>query len=329
MDLNEQDAGALFRAVFESAPDGVLVVDHTGSVKACNRALAAMFGATIEHIVGSSIENLVPEDSRDRHVRYREAYSTDPSRRPMGTGLDLVARHADGGTFPVEVSLSPLDVSGENLTIAAVRDVTERQAARSSLALAEERERIARDIHDMVIQRVFAAGMSLQAVMAMVDSPVVRERLSTVTDDLDDTIRELRAAIFGLGNLDVDRSLATQVRATIDERSRVLGFTPELVVEGSLDDVPDYVAEQLLATVTESLSNVARHAGATTAHIEIRRLDDELQLTVSDDGQGITGTPKTRGGLSNMMWRAAELGGTCAVAANEPNGTRLTWRVPV
>ncbi|MEM9749114.1 MAG: ATP-binding protein, partial [Actinomycetota bacterium] len=86
---------------------------------------------------------------------------------------------------------------------------------------------------------------------------------------------------------------------------------------------------QLLATVTESLSNVARHAGATTAHIEIRRLDDELQLTVSDDGQGITGTPKTRGGLSNMMWRAAELGGTCAVAANEPNGTRLTWRVPV
>lgn len=315
--------------MFESAPDGVLVVDHAGSVKACNRALAAMFGATIERIVGSSIENLVPEDSRDRHVRYREAYSTDPSRRPMGTGLDLVARHADGGTFPVEVSLSPLDVSGENLTIAAVRDVTERQAARSSLALAEERERIARDIHDMVIQRVFAAGMSLQAVMAMVDSPVVRDRLSAVTDDLDDTIRELRAAIFGLGNLDVDRSLATHVRATIDERSRVLGFTPELVVEGSLDDVPDYVAEQLLATVTESLSNVARHAGATTAHIEIRRLDDELQLTVSDDGRGITGTPKTRGGLSNMMWRAAELGGTCAVAANEPNGTRLTWRVPV
>lgn len=287
-----------------------------------------MFGTTIDATVGTPVDDFVPTTVRAEHARHRREFAAAPSRRPMGTGLRLLARHSDGDSFPVEVGLSPLTVGGALFTIAAVRDTSERQAARSSLALAEERERIARDIHDMVIQRVFAAGMSLQGVMSMTESTVVRDRLVAVTDDLDDTIRELRAAIFRLGSLDVDRSLATQVRAVVDERSRFIGFVPHLVIEGSLDDIADYVAEQLLATLTEALSNVARHAEASDVRIELVRHDEHVALTVTDDGNGISGSPKPRGGLSNMMWRAAELGGSCAVEPNDPKGTRLVWQVP-
>lgn len=322
------DAPTLYQAAVESSPDGVLVVDDDGVIRLANQALAVMFGVAMDALVGDRVESLIPESVRQAHVRSRRSFAHDPEARPMGTGLQLFGLHSDGHTFPVEIGLSPIGADRGALTVATVRDVTDRQATRSSLALAEERERIARDLHDMIIQRVFASGMALQATMSFVESPTVRERISEVIDDLDVTIGELRNAIFRLGSIDVERSLTTQLRSLVDERSRTLGFDPTLTVEGEIDDVPDHVAEQLLATVTEALSNVARHAAATEVRIDVVGHDRHLELTVSDDGTGITGTPKPRGGLSNMMWRAAELGGSCAVEPNEPRGTVLTWRVP-
>jgi signal transduction histidine kinase len=214
-------------------------------------------------------------------------------------------------------------------TVATVRDVSDRQESATRMAMLQDRERIARDLHDMVIQRLFASGMSLQAVQSTAQPPMVAERIAATINDLDDTIRELRAAIFQLGQHGERRTLSAQITELVHERARHLGFEPVLRFVGDIDTLPDFIADQLVATVTEGLSNVVRHANATAAEVFIEQISDRVSLQISDDGVGLPNEPKRSGGLSNMMWRAAELGGSCTVSPNVPAGTRLVWDVPV
>ena len=139
----------------------------------------------------------------------------------------------------------------------------------------------------------------------------------------------MRSAIFQLGVPDARQSLVAHLAAVVDGRSEHLGFAPILRIIGDIDTVPDFVGEQLVATVTESLSNVARHANATQAEVTVVLDEGVLRLTVSDDGVGIARSPKPNGGLSNIVWRATELGGTCLVQAGQPTGTVISWHVPV
>jgi hypothetical protein len=138
------------------------------------------------------------------HVRHRADYAAGPTPRPMGAGLELEGRRRDGSTFPVEISLSPLRTAEQMLVIAAVRDITERRtveeralAAERELGQLEDRERIARELHDTVIQRLFATGMALQSMASQLPEEQ-SQRLEQAVDDLDETIREVRTAIFGL-----------------------------------------------------------------------------------------------------------------------------------
>lgn len=315
--------------MLNSSPDGLLLVGADGTIRLANNSAALIFGYDVDQLVGMNIDEFVPGETRSRHARHRRHYTSHPTPRPMGTGLRLLAQHADGNLFPVEISLSPVTLDDEVQTIATVRDTSERQETLAREALLKDRERIARDLHDMVIQRLFAAGMSLQAVSSMVHSHDAEQRISDIIDELDATIRELRGTIFHLGQPDELRSLSAQLAELVDERSLHLGFTPDLRVVGDVDDLPDHIGEQLIATLTEALSNIARHASATSAAVEVTRSDHGVTMTVSDDGVGVVGVPKPRGGLSNMMWRATELGGQCAVAPRTPSGTELVWRVPL
>jgi len=315
--------------LLSASPDAMMIVDAGGVIRLANSAATGMFCADDSTLVGSSVDSLVPNSGRVDHAALRANYLTSPARRPMGTGLHLMGRRYDGSQFPVEISLSPIDLDGVVMTIAAVRDVTERHETLARLTLLRDRERIGRDIHDMVIQRIFAAGMSIQSIVGLVDSPDVRDRLNEVTDGLDETIRQLRQAIFEIGQTDERQTPAGQLAAVVAERGEHLGFLPELSITGALDDLPDFVVDQLIATLTESLSNVARHADATDARVTIARSEDQVSLVVEDNGVGVSRKPKARGGLSNMMWRAAELGGSCSIKASDPTGTRLVWAVPV
>ena len=315
--------------LLDSSPDGLFLVADDGTILLANRSAARIFGYPADVLVGMSVEQLVPTEQRHGHERHRQRYIAHPQRRPMGTDLRLLAQHADGSVFPVEISLSPVLMHDVVETIATVRDVSERQEGLARVALLQDRERIARDLHDMVIQRLFAAGMSLQAVTGLVESSVARTRIAAVTDELDATIRELRAAIFQLGRPDTHRSFSSHLAQVLHERSRHLGFMPDLEIVGDIDDLPDYVCEQLAATLTEALSNAARHAKATSVTVEVARGNGALTLTVCDNGVGIAGRPKPMGGLSNMMWRAAELGGACTVSPGQTSGTMLVWQVPV
>ena len=330
----ELEKEGLARALLESSPDGLLLVDPDGIIVLANPSAATIFGLEHDDLVGRAVEDLVPEEVRSNHEGFRRRYSDDPASRSMGSGLRLFAQHPVGGLFPVEISLSPVVLTGAANrevvhTIATVRDVSEREETQARVALMQDRERIARDLHDMVIQRLFAAGMSLQAVSGSTDRALVDERITTTIDDLDDTIREIRATIFHLGQPPEHPPFGEQLVQLVIERSEHIGFEPEVRLTGDVDELPDYVATQLIATLREGLSNIARHAGATAARVEITTTAVEVHLGIADDGVGIPTHPKRQGGLSNMMWRAAELGGTCTVERNEPNGTRLSWRVPI
>lgn len=197
---------------------------------------------------------------------------------------------------------------------------------REQLLVVSDRERIARDLHDVVIQRLFASGLQLQTAAAMAVKPDVAKRIGTVVDDLDSTIRDIRGAIFQL-RAPVEQSLRAEVRSLVSSAAQSLDFKPNLVLDGALDSVvPDELRSELLAVLREALSNVVRHAEASRVDIRISVDSEHLAASVADDGKG---GARERGGLRNLRERAEVLGGECVVGAVEPSGTRLLWRVPL
>lgn len=324
------------RAMCESAPDGIAVVE-AGTIVYGNTRLAEMLGYDEAELTGQAVELLVPDELQERHVDDRAEFEAHPTTRPMGLGLDLEARCADGSTVPVEISLSPLLVGDRHRVIAIVRDVTERTQAEARLRAAErevqlldERTRIGRNLHDTVIQRLFAAGLSLEAISTGIEGPA-GERLHGVIDELDGTIREIRTAIFGLqARPRREEGLRSSALSVISEASRILGFEPQVTFAGPADDVDEEVADHAVTVLREALSNVARHAEASSTSVVISATD-ELTVVVEDDGRGL-GPRGTAGGygLGNLVERAAQLGGHCFIEdAGDDAGTRLEWRVPL
>ncbi|MFC6707111.1 GAF domain-containing protein [Flexivirga alba] len=200
------------------------------------------------------------------------------------------------------------------------------QHDRSRLGLLEDRDRIARDMHDHVIQRLFATGLSLQAASHLATHPTVRARVDDAVDDLDRAIKDIRHAIFELH--DVGSSTARQaVESLVAELTEPLGFPPEISIEGPVDRLPAGVVTDVLAVVREGLSNVARHAGADRASVDVD-CNEELIVRVRDNGGGIP--PGTRrSGLDNLDRRARSRGGALTVQPIGPAGTELEWRIPV
>ncbi len=201
----------------------------------------------------------------------------------------------------------------------------------AELVLVEERDRIARDLHDTVIQRLFAIGLSLQGVASMSMSSEVSDRLEEAVDELDTTVREIRSAIFELHSTRVGQSsLRRAATELVVESARSLGFEPSLYCEGPLDQIDRSLAENLLAVQREALSNVARHASASSAEVTILLSDGWLTLVVTDDGVGPGEVPVAGGrGLINMKERARQLNGDVELGPRDGGGAVLTWRVPV
>jgi PAS domain S-box-containing protein len=330
-ELNDQ----LIRDIVEAAPDGMVIADGDGTVVLVNSQLESQFGYRRTELLGKSVDVLLPERLRARHHADREDYAEAPRTRSMGTGRPLVGRRADGSEFPVEVSLSPVRAESGTFVVASVRDITERLAVDQQLQrvaqdvrVLEDRDRIARDLHDTVIQRLFAAGMSLQAAASMVDAPDVSRRLDGVVDELDETIRELRTAIYGLHQRATDASgLRERIMQVVGEVPLPNAAEAAVRLEGRLDAVPEQQREHLLAALRESLSNVARHSRATVVDVRIE-VGAELVLRVRDDGVGIGDDPTAGNGLANLATRATELGGSFEVASPPDGGTIVEWRVP-
>ncbi len=200
------------------------------------------------------------------------------------------------------------------------------QRDRARMGVFADRERIARDMHDVVIQRLFATGLGLQSAARVAGHPVVQARLAEAVDELDLAIKDIRSTIFQL-HRNEPATLDAEIGDLAQGFTRALGFAPHVSVEGSLDGVADPLRSDLLAVVREALSNVARHANASTVSVDVRARDGRVDLFVRDDGIGL-GTSTRRSGLSNLRERAEAHGGSLTVESRPGQGTALTWAVP-
>ncbi|MDN3029179.1 GAF domain-containing sensor histidine kinase [Streptomyces sp. S.PB5] len=290
-------------------------------------------------LVGEAFSSASPVTSLD--ASHDERVAASPRRPaglgaavavPIGTGegirgVVLLVRR-EGSTVFSDKDIAPL--RGFAAQAAVAMELAERRLDAEQIAMLQDRDRIARDLHDLAIQRLFATGMTLQSVGRLIEHREAAERVVRAVDDLDETIKIIRSTIFGLRSREDGRGsgLRSRVVRVAGESAPVLGFAPSVRMEGLVDtDVPREIADDVVAVLSEALSNVARHARATRADVALEADGREVRLTVSDDGVGITSDGR-RSGLLNMAERAEELGGAVEVTSPPGGGTTLAWRVP-
>ena len=295
-------------------------------------------------ILGLLIVDAKPLRLPDLH-EHPDSFGFPPNHPPMKSFVGVPIRigdHVFGNLYLTEKQSAEVftDVDEELLVgLAAAAGVAIENArlhARvAELALFEDRERIARDLHDTVIQRLFATGLSLQGTGALIrrEPETAVARIEAAVDDLDETVKHIRTAIFALeASRPHDEGLRDRVLALCREAAGALGFEPRVLFDGPLDSiVDDELAVDLLATLREALSNVARHAGAGTVDVALSVGAGALSLRVADDGLGFPdgGATGDGHGLDNMSARARRHGGELEFANGSPTGTELCWRVPL
>jgi len=327
-----QVAGAEFALVLlydeERGELAVEVADGTGAERLVGTVLAADQTA-FARVVTEPRHLLV--DDLGKAAAWPAAVPTGPAVLvPLATdrtlhGL-LVVAHATGQPGHADDDLPMLRTFAGQAALALER--AQAQEERELLAVLEDRERIARDLHDVVIQRLFATGLQLQTAARLSNRPEVSDRITTSVEDLDTTIRDIRTAIFGLRK-PAAAALRSELRATVRSAAEPLGFRPVLELTGPIDSaVPEPVRPDLLAVVQEALSNVVRHAQASQVRVTVAVADQRLTVTVHDNGVG-PARIEERGGLFNLRERARGHGGDFAIRAGEPAGTVVEWSVPL
>ncbi len=276
-------------------------------------------------------------------AKHPDSYGFPPGHPPMTSFLGVPLRVRDevfGNLYLTEkrsgdefTELDELLVVGLSVAAGVAIENARLHARVQAAAIVEDRERIARDLHDTVIQRLFATGLSLQAAIRLAERPEVVDRIEAAVDDLDITVKHIRTAIFGLESS--KRRQVNGARAEVvslcREATGPLGFEPRVTFDGPIDaSVSGSLAVDLLSAVREALSNVARHAHASGVEVQLHVVDHHLSLTVIDDGRGLPADLATGGrGLHNLQERAERHGGSFVVVPVAPEGTRLEWRVPL
>ncbi len=317
-----------------AAPDAILVVGDDGTISVANQQALELFGYEEADLVGASVDILVPSPQRQRHVGHRSDYRAQPQVRRMADRHSrLMGRRSDGSKVPVEIALSPVVVDGTGYTMAIIRDITERlntereQAVmRLRLAVAEDRDRIARDLHDLVIQRLFATGMRLQA--SLNDPELLRKRALGAISELDETIVVLRESIFELTG--PSESLSTMVENLLLRHDVSVQCDVSLHIDEAIDSLPRSLGEQLIPIINEALSNVVRHARAASVEVVVGVPDGTtVSVRIIDDGIGLDPEAVPGFGLTNLRQRAEQFGGVLEVRRLADGGTDLEWTVPI
>ncbi|WP_369201647.1 GAF domain-containing protein [Streptomyces sp. PU-14G] len=322
--------------------DGLRVVVAVGALAEEQTGVVVPYDETLSGLAARTGESAVSADV-DADPRTHAFPGGRSAHGPVVAVPLLAQKHAPGalrlsrlkGREPFDTTEVEL-LSDFAAQAALALEMAQHRAESEQLALLHDRDRIARDLHDLAIQRLFATGMTLQSAGRLIDRPQAAERVSRAVDDLDETIKIIRSTIFALrtsgeGPQDAHTSLRrTLVKAVSDAADR-LGFPPALRMEGPVDtNVPAEAAAHVSAVLAEALSNIVRHARARQVDVALS-VGAGIALTVTDDGVGLGDAPRT-GGLANMRSRAALLGGTLTVSDGSASaagpGTRLVWEVP-
>jgi len=272
--------------------------------------------------------------------RHPDSSGFPPHHPPMTSFLGVPIRVRDqvfGNLYLCDKrSGEPFTDVDEELTVALATaagvaiDNARLHGRVAELARYEDRDRIARDLHDTVIQRLFAVGLGLQGSVQLATDPLLASRLEAAIDDLDTTVREIRTVIFQLHAPQLPGgSLRRAVLDLTAEAARSLGFDPSIRFVGAVDTaVDDALVEQISAVLREGLTNVVRHAGAGAVDVAVTWADGRITLEVCDDGVGPADPTSGGRGVENMMMRARIHGGTCALVAGPGGGSVLSWTVP-
>ncbi len=327
-----------YRAVFQAAPDGILIVDEEGTIRAVNPAAEALFGYDAAEMIGREVEMLVPENLRAVHHRHREGYTEDPHARPMGVDLELKGRRKDGSTFPVEISLSPLETPGGLHVIGMIRDVSERKRLRefgvgALRAAEEERQRIARELHDDTAQRLAALLLRLELAERTAGQAERKQILDEVHDEILECVEGVRRIARGLRPPALeDAGVAVAIRSHVRAISAGTDIRTDLDV-GPVDEHLDIHGKLVLyRIVQEALSNAIRHSDATRIHLRVSAEDGWVVATVEDDGRGfsVKKAMTAAGGLGllGMRERAALVGGRVTIESERGGGTRVRVALP-
>jgi signal transduction histidine kinase len=356
---SELDLHAVLRRIVEAAAElvdaryGALgVLDPTGTrlddfitVGLTDDQVAAIGHLPEGHgILGLLIVD--PRPLRLAHLAdHRDAYGFPPEHPPMRTflGVPLLVRGEVFGNLYLTDKAggeSFTDTDEElGVALAAAAGVAIENARLhtrvAELAMLEDRERIARDLHDNVIQRLFATGLGLQGAARLAQRAEVAERIQEAVDELDTTVRQIRSTIFDLHTaVASSRSLRREILDLCGESAGPLGFEPMVRFDGPVDTVvPSAVGEHVLAVAREALSNVARHARASRAEVEVGASPDgsRVWITVDDDGVGIPDDHARPGarGVANLEARARRVGGTASVTRRDAGGTSVRWQAPL
>jgi signal transduction histidine kinase len=331
-------AGADLSTIALPTTDGSLIVEHASGPDAqdfVGRSVPSGFaGDQVTHSQEAMVVDDVSENAAVQSL-YAGAYGPAmfvplvTTARTLGTLV--LANHRGGRTFTAEEFVMA-EAFAAQAALALV--LAEAQREQERLAVLEDRDRIGRDLHDLVIQRLFATGMMLQGASRLAGPESdVSARIERAVGELDATILEVRSTIFALheGRSDEPSGLRGRVLRELAQAAHTLGYEPTIRFDGPIDSVvPDHVAEHVVAAVREALSNVARHARATWARVSLSVDDQDVVLIVTDNGVGLKHQEGRRSGLANLASRAERLGGSCITEPAEPTGggTRLTWRAP-
>ncbi|MFE7016902.1 GAF domain-containing protein [Streptomyces sp. NPDC057651] len=321
---NGELRGSLAQGEGADTHRGIVLPSSAGTLAAA--ALAEDGLVTVQDVASDERVTVQAE----RWTGFGPAVAVTVGTKEKLSGVLMLARHRGRPPFAAaEVAALP-GFAGQ---AALALELADRRRDAEQMSLLEDHDRIARDLHDLAIQRLFATGMTLQSAQRFVEHPQAAERLARAIDDLDATIKIIRSTIFGLRERDVPGVPKLRLRAVqaIDAAGAALGFTPALRMEGLIDtEVPPAVADEVLAVIGEALANVARHARATSVEVAVAAADGVLTVSVSDDGVGIPEGGR-RSGLRNLAERAERLGGELSISTRDQGtrGTRLEWRVPL
>jgi len=324
-------AEAQLAAIVLSSEDAMVSVTPDLIITTWNPSAERLFDYTATEIVGKRFTLIPAELQADFDQIVQQV------RSGRAATHDTRWQRKDGSLVDIAITMSVMrDPDGTMIGYSAVaRDITSRLAAEAQVAAARayqevlaDRDRMARDLHDRVIGRIFAAGMSLQGMAALVAPPQAFARIEAVIRELDISIAEIRDAIFAdrRRNRAESADLRDQILSLASDATAALGFAPQVSFAGTLDSVPAEVSVHLLAVIREALSNIARHAQATAATV-VLSAERELVLRVSDNGRGL-GEVTRSSGLRNMRDRAQLLGGSFVATSRPGGGTQLEWRVP-
>ena len=342
-----QKSRIMWNSLFESAPDAVILVNEEGKIVQANQQAKTMFGYTEEELIGGSVDQLMPAGSQHKHSKKRGLYMKDMITRSMGAGLDLTAQRRDGTRFPVDIMLSPVMMDEGEMVICAVRNMTEQHNLQMELAethrrlfesVEAERLRISQELHDGPIQELYGVALYFETLRDLISSEAQVEEYQTTKENIQGIVQSLRELCGELRpptltHFGLEKSLRSHL-SKLRERHADLFIEARLMNDGNL--LTERARLALYRVYQNAISNIIRHAQATTIHVDFIIDDGHVELTIRDDGRGFHVPTKWvdlaregHFGLVGMSERVEAIGGEFLIESMPGQGTTVKVIVPL